>query len=415
MIRKIALITICGVFISTSLYSTMAEAGICLSGRNLETTNKTGRDYRFGRTLFSDSTYPGKSPKLTTYIGERKWNRVILQCNRIRDTNGALVSVRTASKKDNKWKRLLRKKNLKRKVIRGKFNFLGAGVLLNMNYVYVLRKKKGVWHMTIPYKPILADFRKNKVDFDDGHAMKLYAASAIRKTGGALALRKNPKSLWTSHCTKTVYYPGKKKKYAGKPLYKRDKRNRHIKLGRIAYQYGKGGTIKEGCRVNTGMDIYWVNAKGKIIKTKPKRWVYSNFVRVAEKYWSIPGVFRLHLWMKGHNDGKYKTVKKLLRKTDHLTVRFATMFLPHGFNQMYKSNPLQPFNFSTMTTNNTHEHEVGHAFGLDDEYGGGKKNDCNKYLNTDSYKTRNYTMCAHNVTAKRTIYHYIAVSRYVLP
>jgi hypothetical protein len=231
--------------------------------------------------------------------------------------------------------------------------------------------------------------------------------------GGKLV--SNPKPIWTTHCATSTYFPGQKKKYAGKPLYKRDKRNKHISTGKIEYQYGKKGSPRSGCRVKTGMTLYWENAKGELIKTKPLRWVYSNFVRVAEKYWTIPGVFKLRLWMKGHNDHRFGAVKKQLRKNDHLTIRFATKFLPHGFNQMYKSNPLQLFNFSTMTTDNTHEHEVGHAFGLDDEYGSFAKNDCEKAEYKRDYATGSYTMCAHNVTAKRTIYHYIAVSRYVLP
>ena len=109
---------------------------------------------------------------------------------------------------------------------------------------------------------------------------------------------------------------------------------------------------------------------------------------------------------------------KLFKKNDHLTVRFATKFLPYKFNQMYKSNPVQFNNFSTMTTDNTYWHEVGHAFGLDDEYGGGsaakgfKRNGCEatKYR---AHGSMNYQMCAHNVTDKRLIYHYLAVSRYL--
>ncbi|NKB21468.1 MAG: hypothetical protein GKS01_13315 [Alphaproteobacteria bacterium] len=403
MIRKIILIAICGAFFTTTV-----QAGICISGRNLKTGKGTERDYSFGQSLFSDSTYKNQSPKLSSYVGNAQWNKVILQCNRTRDTNGVYISAAIASKKNSKGKQLLRKKKLKSKVIRGKFNFLGLGSAINMNYVYVLRKKNNVWHMTIPYKPIHSDLVKDRVDFNISHAYKLYAASQV-KNGKLVS---NPKPIWTTHCAKSTYFPGKKKKYAGKPLYKRDKRNKHISVGKIEYQYGKKGSPKSGCRVKSSMNLYWENADGKIIKTKPLKWVYSNFVRVAEKYWTIPGVFKLRLWMEGHNDHKFKGAKKLLRRTDHLTVRFATKFLAHGFNQMYKSNPLQPFNFSTMTSDNTHEHEVGHAFGLDDEYGGAKKNDCEKI---SGYDTNTYTMCAHNVTEKRTIYHYIAVSRYILP
>ena len=87
---------------------------------------------------------------------------------------------------------------------------------------------------------------------------------------------------------------------------------------------------------------------------------------------------------------------------------------------MYKSNPLQFNNFSTQTSDGTLRHEVGHAFGLDDEYGGGNKNNCisDHYDAVDDRHpgtpTRtNYMMCdGYSAGVVTTIYHYIAVSRY---
>ena len=82
---------------------------------------------------------------------------------------------------------------------------------------------------------------------------------------------------------------------------------------------------------------------------------------------------------------------------------------------MYKSNPLAFNNFSTMTLDTTYQHEVGHAFGLDDEYAerGGKLNDCGDPSYAE-LQLRATTRCATRRPAtSRTIYHYIAASRYV--
>jgi len=272
--------------------------------------------------------------------------------------------------------------------------------------------------MTLPYKPILSDLVKGRVDFNKTHAGKLYSKSAVAKTGGQITSA--TKSLWSTHCSgNPTYFKGKSKKYKRKKLHQRDKQNKHISHGRIAYQYGKKGSVEQGCRVKASMVLRWKNDDGKTVKVKPKNWVYDNFIRQAESYWSIDKVFTLKLWLKGHNDSKFKSIAKLVKKKDDLTVRFATKFLPHNFNQMYKSNPLQFYNFSTMTTDGTHRHEVGHAFGLDDEYGkhtkkvGYKKNGC-KYSKYGKYAPLTYQMCKVGVSDKRTIYHYIAVSRYVL-
>ena len=75
---------------------------------------------------------------------------------------------------------------------------------------------------------------------------------------------------------------------------------------------------------------------------------------------------------------------------------------------MYKSNPLQFYNFSTMTTDGTHWHEVGHAFGLDDEYGkhskkaGYKKNGC-RYSKYGKYTPLTYQMCDGGVSEQQAL------------
>ncbi len=133
----------------------------------------------------------------------------------------------------------------------------------------------------------------------------------------------------------------------------------------------------------------------------------------------MPKVFRLRVWLKGRNDSAIDAAtRNLFADGDRLTVRFATKFLPYDFNQMYKSNPVQFNNFSTMTSNGTYWHEVGHAFGLDDEYGGktkkgiDKKNSCENAAYYEVLEARKYIMC-ENTDEKRRIYPYIAVSRYV--
>ncbi len=114
-----------------------------------------------------------------------------------------------------------------------------------------------------------------------------------------------------------------------------------------------------------------------------------------------------------------------IKNSDYLTIRFGTKFLP-GANQMYKANAWQPNNFSTMTDDGTYKHEVGHAFGLDDEYAQGSgsknKNDCahSQYDQFDgisgstTYTIDDYTMCNGYGKQTNTIYHYIAITRYIL-
>ena len=80
---------------------------------------------------------------------------------------------------------------------------------------------------------------------------------------------------------------------------------------------------------------------------------------------------------------------------------------------MYKSSPIAFNNFSTMTLDTTYQHEVGHAFGLDDEYAKeGTLRDCGNPAYS-GLQSGDYKMCDELTTEVRSIYHYIAASRYV--
>ena len=66
-----------------------------------------------------------------------------------------------------------------------------------------------------------------------------------------------------------------------------------------------------------------------------------------------------------------------------------------------------------MTLDTTYQHEVGHAFGLDDEYAKeGTLRDCGNPAYS-GLQSGDYKMCDELTTEVRSIYHYIAASRYV--
>jgi hypothetical protein len=294
--------------------------------------------------------------------------------------------------------------------------------------VYVLSKTNGVWQMTIPYAPIINDLVTNRIDFNLTHAQWLYDATQVASpTSTNTTLKSGARPIGTALCSSFTYFPGKEGKYdkaSGENTYKRDKKNQHISLGLLEYRYSKEGKNYKGCRVDRNKDLYWRadHTTDRVVKVKPDDWIKDNFVRTAESYWSIPGVFQLKMLLKGHNDAQFTDdVLKLLKVDDHLTVHFATKFLDNGMNQMYKSNIIQINNFSTMTTDGTYWHEVGHAFGLDDEYGGDKEkkdetiykdNGCDSPLYA-AMNPNDYQMCSGGASDKRTIYHYLAVSRYI--
>ena len=403
------------------LLTTPAHADLCDSVKDKATTNETKRDVNFYEELFPD----------TGDRGHRMWNEIILQCNRQRDTKGNDVAKITASSGDNADKQILKQKDLEPKVMRGHYNFFGT-VFTQLKYVYVLSKQGGEWTMIIPYRPIINDVVPNRIDFNKTHAEQLYDASQIERTSSSagkevFALKPTAKSIASTLCSTSTYFPGEANAYAGKSLYQRDSENKAISLGKIEYRYGKDDGYKDndwGCRVDKNQDLYWKSDLyvNQAMKVKPDDWILDNFVRTAESYWSIKDLFQLKLLMKGRNEHQFaKSTLNLLEDDDHLTIRFATKFLPYHFNQMYKSNLVQFNNFSTMTTDGTYWHEVGHAFALDDEYGKEKeKKDGIEYkdngCNNEQYakwSPSTYQMCAAGTSETRTIYHYLAVSRYI--
>ena len=411
------------------------HADLCVSVQDTETKGETLLDVNFYEEMF---------PSLGER-GNRTWNRIVLQCNRQRDTKGNEVAKVTATGSDNADKKTLKSRDLPVKVIRGHYNFFGT-VATQLKYVYVLSKKDGEWTMIIPYRPLINDLVPNRIDFyvgareikngtvsevsDDGHAWQLYdAAQVVDPLSATPTLKTSARPIAQTLCTKATFFAGKEDKYDGQNdanAHKRDPENKHISLGKIQYRYKDHDYLREGCRVDDGRDLYWRAdaASARVQKVKPRDWIFDNFVRAAESYWSIEGVFQLKLLMKGRNDSSFpKATLDLLRDDDHLTVRFATRFLPYQYNQMYKSNLIQFNNFSTMTTDGTYRHEVGHAFGLDDEYGKSKykdKTDTTIYKDNGceapeykDFDTATYQMCETGADDVRTIYHYLAVSRYI--
>ena len=395
------------------LLSAHAHANLCDSVKDKATTAETKNDVHFYEELFPNPTNRGS----------RTWNEIVLQCNRQRDTKGNEIAKVTAAAGSNTDKHLLKTRDLEAKVIRGHYNFFGT-VVTQLKYVYVLSKKDGVWTMIIPYKPIINELVANRVDFNFDHAQKLYDASQVVNPSGnaqVLTLKPSAEPITTTLCSTSTYFSGDEGKYDNMALHQRDPENKFISRGKIQYRYEKDGDTFSGCRVDENRDLYWQwdPQRNQAVRVQPQDWILDNFVRTAESYWTIPGIFQLKLLMKGRNESVFpKATLDLLQDDDHLTVHFATKFLRYGFNQMYKSNIIQFNNFSTMTTDGTYWHEVGHAFGLDDEYGGetkdgvDKKNGCDN-INYQSFSPGTYQMCDAGTAEKRTIYHYLAVSRYI--
>src|SRR5215813_2213619 len=425
------------------VFSAPVQANLC-DGALVASAEST-RDAGFYQQLFPDKTYQGNSA----------WNAIVLRCNRVRDTKGNEVAGVTAVAGGNAGKSQLQAASLEPKVIRGVYEFLGhvpiiSGALhgaAGYKYVYVLSKDKGVWTMIIPYSAIINEIVPNRVDFlvgtreidhragtvsplkQRGNGWHVYdpsqaIASKSSSTGFVLKPGASPIAA-TPLCSNTTFFAGQADKYKGESgatAYKRDPENKFVSLGKIQYAYHKDDPgLWEGCRVDEGQDLFWerdpLNKPGEVEKTRPQKYVLDNFVQTAESFWSIRGVFQLKLLLKGHNESAFpKATLDLLRAEDRLTVYFATRFPANGFNQMYKSNPLQFNNFSTMTEDETYHHGVGHAFGLDDEYalhnGDTAKDGCENPT-FKALSSTDYVMCVTSATAPRTIFHYLAVSRYV--
>ena len=220
-----------------ALFSAHAHANLCDSVKDRTTTAETKSDVDFYQELFPDPDFHG----------DLRWNEIVLQCNRQRDTKGNEVGKVTASSADNSEKRLLKSRNLDTKVIRGHYNFFGIGGLassvLKYKYVYVLSKKDGVWTMVIPYQAVFNELVPGRVDFNFTHARTLYDASQVENpssTAQVLNLKSGSQPIATTLCSTSTYFPGDQGKYDGMNdanAYKRDKENKFISLGKIEYFY----------------------------------------------------------------------------------------------------------------------------------------------------------------------------------
>ncbi|MGD9885570.1 MAG: hypothetical protein AB7U95_36265, partial [Reyranella sp.] len=419
--------------VGLALVAAPAHADLCNSvqgGAGASPTAATLRDVAFYKTLFPSSEW-----------GNQTWNAMVLQCNRQRDTKGNEVTDVTQSTAGNAGKRQLSSGDLEPKVIRGHYNFYGT-VVTQQKYVYILRKSGGKWTMIIPYKAEIDQMNGGSIDLSMGrrwidasgtlgasdkvgHAWQIYEQTQVVTTGGKPALIPSARPIAETLCSSTTPVPGQEHAYDGENganAYKRDRGNKHILLGKIQFRYGQKVTdsVVEGCRVPDVATVYWIDPGGALVKTIAKEFILDNFQRVAESYWSVKDpadpskyVFELKLLLKGRNDDDFaKATLALLRDGDHLTAKFATQFQTND-REMFKSNPIAFHNFSTMTVDDTIRHEVGHAFGLDDEYGTqGKLNDCANGAYS-AFGPNDYMMCDQSTSAVRTIYHYLAASRYV--
>lgn len=425
--------------VGMALAAAPAHADLCDSvqgGAGASPTAATQLDVAFYNRLF-----PGDNR------GDPTWNAIVLQCNRKRDTKGNDVAAVTQSTTGNAGKRQLRSPDLEPKVIRGHYNFWGQ-LATQQKYVYILSKSGGRWSMIIPYKAQIHQQHGGSIDLSmgrrsvdkagkvgasdkSGHAWKIYEQSEVVTTGRTPVLSPSARPIAETLCSTTTFFPGHEHAYDGENganAYKRDRGNKRIQLGKIQFRYGQkpaskatlGDQVVEGCRVPEFATVYWMDPDGALVKTVPKEFILDNFERVAETYWSIKDVadptkhfFELKLLLRGRNDQDFpKATLALLRDGDYLTANFATQFQAHD-REMYKSNPVELNNFSTMTVDTTYRHEVGHAFGLDDEYGkSGKLNDCGD-RGYAKFHSSDYMMCDQLTDQVRSIYHYIAVSRYV--
>ena len=425
----------------------LAHAGICNASRDLEPDDDSKVEERHHRDVFTKRAY----------FGNRAYNQLLIQCNRKRDSNGKEVQKVFSDADDPGFYSLLKESDLDWKVIRGKYKFYGK---VPFSYVYLLSKKNNVWQLVIPYKAKIRDLSPGRVDLfrgnrpvtdaekgvigpsdKSGPAWLFYENDQVtNETAAGLSqtvVKSNAKSIAHTLCSDTTYTKGKDK-YDGQSgfnSHKRDRENKHITLGRIQYRYKSldPNNVKEGCRVDKNKALYYAdpllgqNANGKAIvrKVLPGDWVLENFVAVAEEYWSRSPDFRLRLWLKGFNDDDiHQNIQRRFEPDDHLTLNFATKFM-RGNNQMYKSNAYQYNNFSTMTNDGTYMHEVGHAMGLDDEYGAsanilglveiGEDSACdNGHFNSlGTPLPETYMMCDGYADSEvTTVYQYLAVSRY---
>lgn len=412
-----------------ALFAPTAGANICDAVKNYSQLSDTKQETQDEIKLYK-SLFPNPD-----YQGSMDYNAFVLECNRRRDSKGDEIRKILTNKDWADVKEVLKKSDLPPYLYNAKFNFFG---IAPFKMSYLLWKEKGVWKLLIPYKFEINESVKDRIDLHLNHAGKLYDQSQVDPQPDGTFEKKSgaPAIASTSLCTTTTFVKGQEKKYDGKngaDAHKRDRENRHIDLGKIEFAYKDANDVyqpRTGCRVNRKVHLYGVNPlTGNFEKILPEDWILNNFEKASEDHWSTPEEFELIVLLKGKNESRLDAstkakVDKFLKNNDYLKIVFGSKFLPNA-NQMYKTNAWQPNNFSTMTTEGTYTHEVGHALGLDDEYAqksASEKKDCenskfNKFNGTSgtkSFTIKNYTMCDGYGDQVNTIYHYLAASRYVL-
>jgi len=281
------------------------RSNMCKDVYDKKTTDDTKTDVDYYENIFAGETL---------YHGNRGWNELVLECNRKRDTKGdELVKIMTRNDYEN-IKKTLDDPNLNPVAVKGAYNYYGT-VFTQQKYRYLLSKESGVWKMILPYIAEINEAVNDRVDFymgtlsvsspdftpyDKGnHAWKLYEGSQYDEVSGNLVSGAKP--IAETLCSTAIFKSGKEDKYNGKnneKSYKRDRKNKHIVLGRIQYSYRKKISWQNGCRVDKDIDLYWKDASGTVHKYKPSDWIYENFIRVSEEYWSTPNNFELKILLK---------------------------------------------------------------------------------------------------------------------
>jgi hypothetical protein len=199
----------CAAFVPLFVLATASpvHANLCKSVRDLATTDATARDVAFFEELFPDRADRG----------DLSWNKIVVQCNRQRDTRGREIAKVTQARGGNAGKRLLLSRDLPPKAIRGRYNFFGT-VFTQQKYVYALEKKGGEWIMTIPYRALINDTVKDRIDLNMNHAARFYEASEVEGPARAPALRNGARPITETLCRTSTYFPGKEGAYDGKQL-----------------------------------------------------------------------------------------------------------------------------------------------------------------------------------------------------
>ena len=420
------------------IFAKPADANLCPAVKDQQVSQETASEIDYYKELWDDADMSG----------DHTWNAMILECNRRRD-KGIYKRIMT-SPAHSALKALLEEQNLDPVLIQGRYRYLG---LPGMKYRYVLERRDGEWQVTLPYRPIVNDVVPDTLVFfigsrtanewrstsarmaaeffsgdstsapwerpDTPLAWVLFARHQVSYIRGTPQLREDARPIALTNCSgPPSFFPGGREAYAGwddMRSINRDRRNRHINLGLVQHRSAGEEYWREGCRIRKSEQLYWVDPNGDVHAVWPERFLLDNFINMAESYWSIPGSFKLRILLEGYNDYEFPlATRNLLGRGDRLTIRFGALFMPYGGNQMYKSNILQFNNLSTMTENTVIWHEVGHALGLDDEYG--QQSNSAQSCKADKHQElspRTYIMCQTNAQEKRTIYHYIATSRYV--